>query len=180
MQNENPYIQITKRICSVGELMAKANADVRNMRGRSAGEMQALLQRLKEAAEDWRRHQHPEARSGRDYKGTPDWQAYVTLKDMIAHCRPTPKFMPPKNVVYFIAMRGADRIKIGFTTDLKARIKQLCTGTPDKIDVLLTVPGTVSLERELHARFAADRLHGEWFRRSPAITEFITSQTESP
>jgi hypothetical protein len=39
--------------------------------------------------------------------------------------------------------------------------------------LLGSVSERVHKESDLHARFAADRLHGEWFRPSDAILAFI-------
>jgi len=72
-------------------------------------------------------------------------------------------------VVYFIT--HGDRVKIGFTSNLKKRINGL-TLRPDS--VLLVLTGGPDLERALHARFAADRFDDtEWFQLSPQIKRYI-------
>jgi Meiotically up-regulated gene 113 len=42
------------------------------------------------------------------------------------------------------------------------------------------VPGTLQTEREIHAKFAAHRLHGEWFEATPELLAFIAEQQEFP
>jgi hypothetical protein len=74
-----------------------------------------------------------------------------------------------ESVVYFIA--HCDRVKIGFTSNLKKRVNGL-TLRPDS--VLLALAGGPDLERALHTRFAVDRVDDtEWFRLSSQITHYI-------
>ena len=42
--------------------------------------------------------------------------------------------------------------------------------------VLLVVKGGEPMERKLHARFAADRLHGEWFILSKKMRNFLRAR----
>lgn len=72
--------------------------------------------------------------------------------------------------VYFL--RDGDRVKIGRTVDREARISTLLREAPsaELIGWRPTLQFT-RLERDLHRRFAADRLGGEWFRWSPAIAD---------
>lgn len=69
-------------------------------------------------------------------------------------------------LVYFIAASARGLIKIGSAVDPAARLRTLSTGSPDRLHLLATIPGGEKRERELHARFAADRVRGEWFRPS--------------
>lgn len=75
-----------------------------------------------------------------------------------------------KGVVYF--MRFGDRVKIGFTTNLKQRMVDL----PND-EVLGTVPGTFADEKRCHTAFAHLRVNGEWFRAEPDLLEFIRDVT---
>ena len=75
-----------------------------------------------------------------------------------------------RGTVYFV--RAGERVKIGFTKDLDRRLVQLQNFFPDPLEVLLSMPGSILMEQELHRRFAADRLRGEWFLCSPAIRAF--------
>lgn len=71
-------------------------------------------------------------------------------------------------VVYFVQF--ADRVKIGFTTDVERRMK----GIPHDA-VLATIPGTMRDERLLHQAFARLRVTGEWFRNEEPLTSHIES-----
>src|SRR6185437_1624243 len=50
-------------------------------------------------------------------------------------------------------------VKIGFTTSLRTRLSSLRTACPHEPHWHLVAPGTPGEERELHRRFAADRMH---------------------
>ncbi len=75
------------------------------------------------------------------------------------------------SLVYFIGMKNS--IKIGKTVNLHARLKKLQTGSPVRLRVLAYIEGGADLELEYHSRFAKDRVHGEWFRKSDAIMDEI-------
>lgn len=72
----------------------------------------------------------------------------------------------PHGLVYFIQF--ADRIKIGFTTDLDNRLKNL---PHDRI--LALVPGTVSTEKQFHNMFKDLRITGEWFAMHRKLLDYI-------
>lgn len=70
--------------------------------------------------------------------------------------------------IYYIHV--ADRIKIGYTTDLKRRLKQYPPDTP----LLAMHPGTKQLESEMHAKFAGSKAAGrEWFLDTNEIRDHI-------
>jgi len=77
------------------------------------------------------------------------------------------------SVVYFVR-RGDGAIKIGLTTNLTQRMDAFNHVHP--VTLLGTMPGHREVERSLHARFAAHRLHGEWFTASPDLLAFIAEQ----
>lgn len=63
--------------------------------------------------------------------------------------------------VYFVECAG--RIKIGFSNNVKARLQQLSTGAPGKLNLVATIPGPHRLERAIHRHLKAHRVKGEWF-----------------
>lgn len=65
------------------------------------------------------------------------------------------------SVVYFVSV--GDHIKIGFTSNLKARLQAIGCGTPKELTLIATVPGGRALEMAVHSRLAAHRVKGEWF-----------------
>lgn len=78
-------------------------------------------------------------------------------------------------MVYFVQGVDGGPIKIGYTTSMEAdgRLAGLQCGSPVQLRVLHTVRGNQRLERELHVRFAVDRLHGEWFRPSDDLLYWL-------
>jgi hypothetical protein len=76
--------------------------------------------------------------------------------------------------VYFCrSSLGGDLVKIGYTTNLGARMSDL------KAEPLLAVPGTRDEEARLHKLFAAARVHGEWFRPVPELLRYIERLREN-
>lgn len=84
-----------------------------------------------------------------------------------------------RGVCYFI---GGDSgaIKIGFSTDLKARFASIQACSPVLLSVLATAPGGKTREEAYHLQFADDRLHGEWFARTPALLAEIARLQPTP
>lgn len=79
------------------------------------------------------------------------------------------------SVVYFIA--NGSRVKIGYTTNLRARISSLSLRSGN---ILLALSGGTELERGLHARFSRHRVGDtEWFALSPEIGSYIVSRLNS-
>ncbi len=75
--------------------------------------------------------------------------------------------------VYFIQDGDKGPIKIGFSTNLEARMAQLQTSTHRKLKLLGKVEGTQRLEHDIHRHLAAHRLEGEWFTPSSEVLETI-------
>lgn len=70
--------------------------------------------------------------------------------------------------VYVIGT-GTDRQKIGYTSDLKARLSMLQTGNPEQLKVhhAIEVPDEErarKVERKIHQELSYKRLKGEWFK----------------
>lgn len=64
-------------------------------------------------------------------------------------------------------------IKIGYATNVSQRLAELQTGAPERLEILLTMPGPQKLERSLHSKFHPLRSQGEWFRAEEPILTFI-------
>lgn len=76
--------------------------------------------------------------------------------------------------VYFIRAEDTHRIKIGFTAGhAEKRRKSLQTSNAGALTLLATIKGTQEYERDLHERFYAYRLNGEWFEPHPELLAFI-------
>jgi len=74
--------------------------------------------------------------------------------------------------VYFIKAENG-LIKIGTTTHLKERLKQLQRMSPVKLELIIAIEGGVDKEQALHQRFEKCRSHGEWFFPSEELLSYI-------
>jgi hypothetical protein len=108
----------------------------------------------------------------------PGWRKLGTFSEMAAA---TADFNEGRGAcdghVYFVGGEEGP-IKIGFSANLHARIRALKNSSSAPIRLLAATPGGRDLERDYHDRFAADRQHGEWFVRTPAIIAEIERLSE--
>lgn len=81
--------------------------------------------------------------------------------------------------VYFIGWAGGP-VKIGVAIDVDIRLRTLQCACPYELAVLAKSPGGTAKERSYHRRFAAHRLHGEWFERAPEIVGEIEKLNALP
>jgi hypothetical protein len=79
--------------------------------------------------------------------------------------------------IYFVEMQGY--IKIGIAANWKKRISSLQVSSPFPVRHLIVLNAFVGFERQLHERFSAARVRGEWFEDCPEIREFITHAAQS-
>jgi hypothetical protein len=108
-------------------------------------------------------------RAGQDFRALLD--RACELDRIIENTKPR-----PSSVVYFVAF--GSRVKIGRTTDLDARLKQLQRMNPRKLRLLGYVAGAAAEEAEIHRRFAHLRKHGEWFRLDSDLKAFVRGLAE--
>ncbi len=78
-----------------------------------------------------------------------------------------------KGFVYFAARATDGAIKIGWTSDVMRRIAELRKEFRSAVELTACFPGDKPDELRLHARFAADRLDGEWHRPSSTLLSFV-------
>lgn len=84
-----------------------------------------------------------------------------------------PERCPARWYVYLV-QAGESAVKIGLSTDLGMvnRLEAIQTSNHEELRLLALIPGGPALERELHQRFAEDRIRGEWFRASDQLLAF--------
>ena len=67
--------------------------------------------------------------------------------------------------LYTIWDRGSRAFKIGISKNPYARLQELQTGNPHKLEMGEVIPNaTVEMEKAQHRQFRSSRLNGEWFR----------------
>ena len=73
--------------------------------------------------------------------------------------------------VYFLQSPSTGLIKIGFSTDTRARWSVLCREYAERLVLLGAVEqeASPSMERRLHRKFSAIRVYYEWFLPTPEI-----------
>lgn len=102
-------------------------------------------------------------------------QAYAEVRRVTR--RVTPRVMP---VVYFIRAEVGGPIKIGSSAEPKQRLAEFQIGSPLRLMIVATMDGGREEERILHRRFAAYRLHGEWFRPCAGLLKLIRDCRDAP
>lgn len=81
--------------------------------------------------------------------------------------------------VYFVTCREANAVKIGSSLEPHGRLREIQLGCPIKLKLEAMLPGSHAEEHALHARFADDRIHGEWFRLTEMIEAIIAANPPS-
>lgn len=76
-------------------------------------------------------------------------------------------------MIYII--RCGDAVKIGFSDNPFNRIKELQVGNPERLKIIAMFPGSMRLERNIHARLKQYRINGEWFRWTPEVISILES-----
>jgi hypothetical protein len=72
--------------------------------------------------------------------------------------------MTDNGFIYAIRSGKSNLIKIGFSVEPQSRLKELQIGSPSKLELLQTWPGTRSDEKRIHLFLKKNRVHGEWFQ----------------
>lgn len=78
------------------------------------------------------------------------------------------------DLCYFFGAREGV-VKIGHSTSVVRRFKQVKGSSLYKLAVLAIAPGGRTREGHYHRRFEAHAIGGEWFQRCPEIEAEITS-----
>ncbi|NFF77321.1 GIY-YIG nuclease family protein [Clostridium sporogenes] len=75
--------------------------------------------------------------------------------------------------VYFILDTSANLVKIGFTRDLKRRMKQLETSNCNLKLIYKIDNCDMEYEKSLHKFFETEKVKNEWFNYGNSIKEWI-------
>jgi hypothetical protein len=84
--------------------------------------------------------------------------------------------------VYFVATHNLSRVKIGYTTNLRARLDSLKTASPVRLRLLHSTTGTLDEEKRLHEAFRHLRCRSagkEWFYLRDELREYLSHQCET-
>jgi hypothetical protein len=72
-----------------------------------------------------------------------------------------------ESYVYFI--KSEDKVKIGYSKNVKQRLVTLQTNSPNKLDVLFVVRGTLRTEKYLQNCFKNYHILNEWYNYNPEV-----------
>lgn len=118
-------------------------------------------------------------------------EIYVKMKTLNSLGMPMPhekprlifQSMPPiefGECLYFIQSGTGGPVKIGYTKQLATRLKAIHTMNGGSVRFLGALSGSRKDEKRFHEKYAADRLHGEWFRLSREILLFLCGAGMKP
>jgi hypothetical protein len=91
------------------------------------------------------------------------------MKDWTDYDLPT----DTKSWVYYIGCKRTRMIKIGTSTNLTKRFRDLQAMSPTMLEVLAVEPGGRYLEHERHQHWNGAHERGEWFRGTKQLRAFI-------
>ena len=75
------------------------------------------------------------------------------------------------NMIYVI--KSLNAIKIGSSTDIRARLRQLRTGNPFGMTVIGVIPGGHDKELAIHKALQQYNIDGEWFQDCKQVRDKI-------
>ncbi len=79
--------------------------------------------------------------------------------------------------IYIAATREWQYCKIGSTKNLHKRLIEIRYDAKkffdDRLDLLHSFPGSLNIEKSLHARFSKYRVKSEWFRIEGEMSDFL-------
>jgi hypothetical protein len=81
--------------------------------------------------------------------------------------------MAARGYVYFIESGFGGLIKIGYAQDPESRMVRLQTGNPEELHLLAVIQAPSWTERELHDKFKAENITGEWFAPSVRLWNYL-------
>lgn len=81
-----------------------------------------------------------------------------------------------RGYVYFV-QDTVGRVKIGWSIDPMRRLVGLQSAHAERLTLLGVVRGKRTLERKLHAQFAAHRIAGEWHEPAAELMDTIRELT---
>lgn len=77
---------------------------------------------------------------------------------------PRPAQLRPEQLVYLVRVVGTQKVKIGYTTSLEARLTAFASSNPDPLEVVgLIQDASREVEADLQVEFGEQHITGEWY-----------------
>lgn len=80
--------------------------------------------------------------------------------------------------IYFIQQGDSDLVKIGFTSNIQRRFRELQTASPYPLLLLGLMPGSKEVEKQIHGTFEHLRQKREWFKLNQELSNYISKYCE--
>ena len=78
----------------------------------------------------------------------------------------------------YLAAWGDTFVKIGYSSNIRLRLKTIQSACPIPVTLLGWVSGGQKMETQLHRRFVDSRHAGEWYHLTDEIRAFVESECE--
>lgn len=106
---------------------------------------------------------------------TNDWARSVSIAPVLLWSRKLGRTPHDYPGVYLLLDPDRDAVKIGESIKPRAALGRAQVGNPSGLRLLHTIPTDhrLRLEGQLHERFRADWIRGEWFRISMEMRAFL-------
>lgn len=80
--------------------------------------------------------------------------------------------------VYFALCPATGFVKIGTSTQVEKRVRNLSHQSGQSLKILKCIKGSYTNESEIHRKFSSKRHHGEWFVYDYELENYINSLTD--
>lgn len=74
-------------------------------------------------------------------------------------------------MIYFI--KSESYVKVGYTSNIKNRYKKYVTENPNKVELLGSINGGFTIEKEIHKKLKEYHHRGEWFVYNNTVSALI-------
>ncbi len=114
-------------------------------------------------------------------KDDPRWDEYKKKKKREVKINEYAKRLNVNDFVYFMQGENGGTIRIGYTINPTTTLKSLESGYPDKLKILLVIPGHSADAIRLQRKFDKHKLKGGWYKPDKEIFDEIERlKTEYP
>jgi hypothetical protein len=86
----------------------------------------------------------------------------------------------PESYVYFLLDIEAMVVKVGYSSQIDERLKQIRSHTISPLVLVKIIPGGFKEEQLIHQRFSHLRVHHEWFRFNKELNVFVDECASEP
>jgi len=83
------------------------------------------------------------------------------------------------NNPYIYLIEHDSRYKVGYSNNIRRRVKTFNTSHATPCKIIAVVPGDRTLEQEVHKKLVLYHVRGEWFTNSKKVLDLITYLPDS-